>query len=75
MKNKISPQQDRLAQFLLYRLERISADSNWAHRASGVRASLAKTLADQDISISRIDGLIESGFAILEKAAQEIPED
>ncbi|MEA2008278.1 MAG: hypothetical protein U9O54_04085 [Chloroflexota bacterium] len=75
MKNNITSQQTRLAQSLLYRLERISADSSWAHRASGVRASLSKSLADQSLPATRIEELIETGFNILEKAAQEIPED
>lgn len=75
MKNKISPQQERLAQSLLYRLERISADSSWAHRASGVRASLAKALANQGSSSTQVKELVQAGFYILEKAARKIPED
>lgn len=75
MKSKITPQQQKLAQSLLYLLERISADSHWAHRASGVRASLAKALDDQTVPAERIGELIGMGFDILEKAAREIPED
>jgi hypothetical protein len=35
---------DKLIRLLLPRLERISADSYWAHRASGVRGTLVKIL-------------------------------
>ena len=66
------------AEILLRRLERLSADSVWAHKASGLRAALDKTLtrveegeetAKDDLSV-----LIQAGFNILEKAAQEIPD-
>jgi len=63
------------AQILLDRLERISADSTWAHQASGVRASLAKTLNESDPDRAGLKKMIAMGFKILEKAAAEIPED
>ena len=63
------------SQLLLNRLERISADSAWAHQASGVRASLAKCLTREDCSAEEISALLLLGFQILEKAAGEIPED
>lgn len=63
------------SRLLLDRLERISADSPWAHQASGVRASLAKCLAQEDCSLEAINDLLLLGFQILEKAAGEIPED
>ncbi|HDD55446.1 MAG TPA: hypothetical protein ENG59_04320 [Chloroflexi bacterium] len=59
---------------LLARLERISADSPWAHQASGVRASLAKHLASENCTLDEIENLVNSGYRILEKAASEIPE-
>jgi hypothetical protein len=62
-------------QLLLDRLERISADSPWAHQASGVRASLAKCLAGENCSHEKIKDLLMRGYQILEKAAGEIPED
>jgi hypothetical protein len=64
------------ARLLVDRLERLSADSIWAHRASGVRASLHKLLAklDSDQALDELDALIELGFEILEKAAQEVPD-
>lgn len=58
---------------LLDRLERISADSPWAHQASGVRASLAKILAAENRAPDEIENLLDLGFQILEKAASEIP--
>lgn len=66
---------DRLIRLLLPRLERISVDSYWAHRASGVRGALTKileqietgTLTDQ----AALKRNIQIGFEILEEAAQE----
>ena len=64
-----------LIRLLLARLERISADSYWAHRASGVRGSLLRALekleAGRPIQTSRLDALMAKGFDILEKAAIE----
>jgi hypothetical protein len=73
-----------LARLLVFRLERLSADSYWAHRASGIRGSLLRSLdqieSDQNINLpinniltlEHVDLLIKSGFEILEKAAKEI---
>ena len=57
-----------LAWMLIARLERLSADSYWAHRASGVRGSLLRWVeaGEGDIVV-----LIERGFEFLEKAARE----
>ena len=60
---------------LMQRLERISADSIWAHHASGVRGSLLK-LAQQLEEGQPVDSpatrqLIDYGFQILERAARE----
>ncbi|MBU0510192.1 MAG: hypothetical protein KKD28_11035 [Chloroflexi bacterium] len=58
----------------MQRLERLSADSVWAHRASGIRASLDKALARGNAADpAYLDLLIQQGFELLEKAAQEIP--
>ena len=62
------------AHLLLDRLERISADSPWAHQASGVRASRAKRLATETCAPDEIDNLLNLGYQILEKAASKIPE-
>lgn len=63
---------------LLQRLERISADSRWAHLASGYRGSLLKLLeaAEKDqhlsaASAARLERLLEGGGDILLKAARE----
>jgi len=63
------------SQILLSRLERISSDSPWAHQASGVRASIAKTLGDTHPDLKVLNKMVELGFEILEKAAAQIPED
>ena len=65
------------AKILVERLARLSADSVWARRASGLRASLDKFLGDfeagQSGDMERLDLLIRLGFEMLEKAAEEIP--
>ena len=62
-------------QFLLSRLERISADSSVAYRASGVRGSMLRMVekleAGRPVSGADVRRLIESGYILLEKAAQE----
>ena len=70
-----SPQQIQLVSLLLMRLERVSVDSYWAHRASGVRGGLLRALekieAGQSVDESELKRLIDQGFQILERAAQE----
>jgi hypothetical protein len=65
----------RLIHMLLARLERISAVSYWAHRASGVRGALLtmleKTENGQPIPKFEMKRLAEMGLSILEKAALE----
>ena len=64
-----------LIRMLLNRLERVSVDSYWAHRASGVRGGLIKALEELEKGTSpgaaRIDELISSAFKILTRAARE----
>ena len=72
-----------LINMLLARLERLSADSYWAHQASGIRGSLLKYVEAEAMkksahitkSISDRENeaadLIELGFEVLEKAARE----
>jgi hypothetical protein len=68
---------------LAARLERLSADSRWAHRASGLRGSLLRCLVqieydqklDLAIGYERLDQLaflIEHGYYMLNQAAREI---
>lgn len=78
MKNEPSIQQ---AQQLIARLERLSADSVWAHQASGLRNALLRTLEQLETGrrptwkpVRRLDQLIEQGYMILENAAREIME-
>jgi hypothetical protein len=65
----------RLLWLLLARLERISTDSLWAHRASGVRGALLRITdgidngcPTEDLEMKR---LLLAGFRILEDAARE----
>lgn len=72
-----------LINMLLARLERLSADSYWAHQASGIRGSLLKWVEmgsagesvnsrhnspDKEMGVA---ALIARGFDVLEKAAKE----
>jgi hypothetical protein len=63
----------KLIQMLLARLERISVDSYWAHRASGVRGSLIKLVEKMDAGVlpphKEALELMGMGFMILEQAA------
>lgn len=68
----------RQARFLVSRLERLSADSVWAHKASGIRGALLRIVessGEGPIEIARLNSLLDEGFACLYKAAQEIPND
>ena len=68
----------RLLRLLASRLERLSVDSHWARRASGLRGNIVKVLEEadsgQEIAAARLDLLTEAAFDILRKAAQEIPD-
>jgi hypothetical protein len=71
-----------LANQLVERLDRLSADSLWAHRACGVKGSLLRCLQDiqstspnnppSDDQTQRLRRLITHGFDILGKAAAQI---
>ncbi len=65
----------QMLQMLLMRLERVSVDSYWAHRASGVRGSLLRALelmeAGEGVNTLDIQRTIEQAFKILEWAARE----
>ncbi len=61
-----------MLRLLIARLERISADSVWAHRASGVRVSLFKALEKLEKGqVSEAEQMMELGFFILEQASKE----
>lgn len=62
--------------FLLARLERISADSVVAHRASGVRGAMLRVLEEHEkghtLPESQLKRLTDAGYILLQKAAREI---
>jgi hypothetical protein len=71
-----SPEEDaKIIRLLLPRLERISVDSYWAHRASGVRGALTKLLERMEtgeaIHTESMKTNILIGFEILKEAAKE----
>lgn len=70
-----------LGKLLISRLERLSADSVWAHRASGLRGALIRTLEQVEASSSmdctpevlvRLQSQIDLGFEMLNLAAIEL---
>jgi hypothetical protein len=68
------------AWMLASRLERLSADSIWAHRASGARGALLKSIEilgaaeppDNPDELIRLQVIVHWGFRLLEKAAEEL---
>jgi hypothetical protein len=68
------------AWMLVSRLERLSADSVWAHRASGARGALLKSLENLESAepstvldeLARLQKMVNWGFRLLEKAAEEL---
>jgi hypothetical protein len=65
----------QMLQMLLARLERVSVDSYWAHRASGVRGSLLRALerleANEPLNPAEVQSTVEKAFRVLESAARE----
>lgn len=72
----MSDEQIQSMEFLLARLERISADSVVAHRASGVRGAMLRALEQFERGNSLPDRelirLTNAGYQLLQKAAREI---
>jgi hypothetical protein len=68
----------QLLRLLVSRLERLSVDSHWARRASGLRGNIVKVLEEADsgkeIPAARLELLMEAAFDILRRAAQDIPD-
>ena len=60
---------------LIKRLERLSSDSIWAHRASGIRGSLLEIkeeLADRNrVLFGDLDNIMDQGYFVLGQAARE----
>ena len=73
MKSQTS--EEKLIHLLMARLERISVDSYWAHRASGVRGALIRSMEgskeQENVDIQTLESLSKLGFQILERAARE----
>jgi hypothetical protein len=73
--NQLMNEPLRTLHFLLSRLERISADSAVAHRASGVRGAMLRAVekleAGRPVSSHEVRRLIASGYRLLEQAAAE----
>ena len=67
--------EEQLIRLLLIRLERISADSYLAHRASGIRGALMREIeainSGRAITASKLEQLINIGFRIVEAAASK----
>ena len=66
-----------LLRLLTSRLERLSVDSRWARRASGLRGNIVKVLEEAEtgaVASERLNLLINRSFEILRAAAGEIPD-
>ncbi len=72
MNDSLPQDPDALARLLTLRLERLSADSPWAHRASGLRGALLRWL-ESPPPRGDASAWISEGFRILEAAAKETP--
>lgn len=70
------PAESKLITMLLNRLERISADSIWAHRASGLRGSLLNFSEQFEKGnppeTAALKSAMKSAFHILREAAKEL---
>ncbi len=71
--------QRSLTQRTIDRLERLSADSAWAHQASGLRRALMACLDELEApnpapaqAEERLQNLLARGFFIIENAAREM---
>jgi hypothetical protein len=64
-----------LIRMLIARLERVSVDSFWAHRASGVKGSLLRLVEKSEkgypLRRAELNRTMDLGFSILENAARE----
>lgn len=78
MSGDLDPKQIELIRMLTSRMERLSVDSIWARRASGLRRSLVKTLEridnNEPETTAHLHELIIQSFEMLKNAAREIPD-
>ena len=76
MDQTLNKQYLELLQRLVDRLERLSADSAYAHQASGLRGTYLRNIeyleSGMQVNQPELDQLVEIGFEILRKAAEEI---
>lgn len=64
-----------LAHQAIARLERLSADSQWAHKASGLRGALLRCMEQVELGqmpAARLEELVAQGFEIVENAARDM---
>lgn len=59
------------AEILIPRLERVTPDSSWSHRAIGLRRSLLHMTQTPTPEIERLHAMVDYGFTILENAARD----
>jgi Ser/Thr protein kinase RdoA (MazF antagonist) len=76
---KTLPQSIAAATLLVSRLERLSADSYWAHQASGVRGALLRlveryesTSSLSDSELRHLENTLQLGYHLLSLAAKEV---
>ena len=62
------------AKLIIPRLEKITPDSSWAHRASGCRGTLIRLMSDREDNAADTDRLwqaLKQSYYLLEQAAKE----
>jgi hypothetical protein len=67
-----------MMRMLAQRLERLSVDSHWAHRASGVRGNLLRVIESLETGEQPpmdVQALLEMAFDILRRGAGELRGD
>ena len=77
----------QLAHLLVSRMERLSADSSWAHFSSGYRGALLRLMdrlergnyspdseEDKQQDLERLRQIVGASFALLECAARDLQE-
>jgi hypothetical protein len=72
----VSSERETLVRLVLARLERVSADSALAHRASGIRGALLRSLEEREEghpgNPEALDLTLQQAFWILEQEARRI---
>ncbi len=59
------------ATLVIPRLERITPDSSWAHRATGLRRTLLRLTHEASPNPRQLHAILREGFQLLEKAAKD----